>query len=91
VAARTSRSIAILVYDWQCHGWSPPTGRVAHPFLTADAESVSIAFVVAPPTEDTTCPFGEPLRAMLELPEPIGDRRLLDGGAYPERPVTVTP
>ena len=86
-----SRSIPILVYDFQCHGWDPPTGRVAHPFLTSDAESVSIAFVIKPPTGEITCPFGDPLRAVLELPEPIGDRRLLDGGTYPERPVTMAP
>ena len=37
----------------------------------------------------TGCKFGGCVRKAVELPEPLGDRELRDGGVYP--PVTVYP
>jgi hypothetical protein len=80
--------VAILVRETACASGQSPEGRILAPtvVVSPDAVTVAIGIVHRPGGQD--CP-GNPAHPMLLiLPEPLGNRLLLDGGKYPPPPVS---
>lgn len=84
----TDTEMRILVWDMACTGGRPTTGRMAPPLVEYLDTSLVMTIGVTPIPGGGTCigPPGTPVLVM--LPEPIGDRELLDGGIYPPGPPT---
>jgi hypothetical protein len=63
---------------------APSVDRLAAPLVeyTETAVILTIA-LIAPPNMDVSCRTHTPLTAVVRLPEPIGDRVLMDGSTYP--------
>jgi hypothetical protein len=78
----------VLVLEQECAGGETAEGRIRAPDIRADDALVVVAFVVEVRTDPLTCPDNPPTPAVLELPEPLGDRALLDGVTDPPRPPT---
>lgn len=82
-----STTIEVLVAEQGCHG-SQPTDleRIVPPEVTVDDETVIVTIAIIPPTGEQTCPGIPPVPYMVNLGEPLGDRRLLDGSQTPPTP-----
>ncbi|HET7645939.1 MAG TPA: hypothetical protein VFM03_05580 [Candidatus Limnocylindria bacterium] len=81
--APTTTRLHVLVTERECASGQSAEGRVADPAIAVDAGSVTIYFAVKVLPEGRTCPGNPPLRLDVELPEALGNRILLDGGAFP--------
>lgn len=81
------RSIHLLVLEHSCAGGQQATGRVRVPVLEVTADQVRVAIGVARQDGLQTCPGHPPTPYTLELPEPLGDRALIDVSTYPEREI----
>src|SRR5262245_20858338 len=79
-------ALHILVWEIGCSGGSPTTGRMSAPFVAMDSSSVTITIGVRPLSGAQTCPGPRGTPALVNLPEPIGARTLLDGGTDPPAP-----
>jgi hypothetical protein len=73
----SSTSFTALVMRIGCAGGR--TGEVFEPTINADEDEVIITFTVAPISGDQTCPGNDAVPVVVDLGEPIGDRRLVDG------------
>lgn len=71
------------VYERSCAGGRSPEGRVQPPEVEYTATAVVVTFFVRPPGGAQTCPGAPPAPYEVALREPLGDRKLLDGGTYP--------
>lgn len=93
-----SRSFTALVQETQCTGGLMADGRVLPPAILVGSAEVLLIFAVRPPPPPPPgtavgCPAPPPTRVEVTLPEPLGERRLLDGGVSPPadpRPPTGT-
>jgi hypothetical protein len=82
---RESIEIPILVQERSCASGQPATGRIEPPRVFADDRRVVVALFVRPDEGLQTCPGNPDTPHVLHLAEPLGDRRLLDGGIIPAR------
>jgi hypothetical protein len=83
-----STQIDILLREQACASGKPPEGRVLEPTIATTAAAIGVAIGIRQ-QGNADCP-GNPAYSMrLELPEPIGARRLFDASQYPPRPVTA--
>jgi hypothetical protein len=82
-----STELHVLVMEQACAGGEPAFGRVAPPVVEYTADSL-IMTVGVTPLGSATCPGHPPTPATVILPEPLGDRELLDGGSHPPEPPT---
>jgi hypothetical protein len=72
-------SLAALVERLGCANGE--TGRVLEPVIAAgDDELVITFFVEAFPAGDYNCPGNDRVPYLIELGEPVGQRRIVDGG-----------
>ena len=55
------------------------TGEVQTPDVEVEEDEVVVTFTVKPDQTEATCPDNDEVRYKVVLPEPIGDRRLVDG------------
>lgn len=69
-----------------CANGQPATGRVRVPVLEMTERTVRLVIAIAP-LGTATCPGNPNTSYMLELPEPLGDRTLVDVGFYTEREI----
>lgn len=80
----------ILVWERACSSGSPATGRMSAPVIEYTPETVTITIGVRPlqvaPGTGLTCPMPPGTPAIVRLPEPLGERALLDGGQVPPVP-----
>lgn len=84
--ASTTKQFTALVTERDCTGGTSAGDRVYEPEIAYDAETVVVTFWVEPlPSGAYTCPGNPPTPYEVRLREPLGDRRLLDGGGYPPR------
>ncbi len=82
----SATSFTALVTERTCTGAQPMLGRLLPPSITYGAESISLVFAARPlEGEMFTCPGNPSTRVTVELSEPLGGRRLLDGGLFPPR------
>lgn len=80
----------ILVWEQDCSGGAPTTGRMSAPVVEYAQDSVTITIgvrpVQLPPGTAVACPMPPGTPASLVLAEPLGRRTLLDGGILPPAP-----
>lgn len=81
-------AVTILVSEYSCHDGTTAQ-RLTTPEVEYRDDAVVITTRVEPPEGDAfTCVGYPPTELTVELDEPLGDRRLLDGMWWPARDVT---
>jgi hypothetical protein len=84
--------IDVLVTERACNSGEDARGRIVEPAIVAGADSVTVVFAVRPRLGvGQTCPSNPETPFLLVLPEPLGDRTLVDGSAVPPRDATTCP
>lgn len=84
-------AVTILVSEYSCHDGTTAQ-RLTPPKVEYRDDAVVITTRVEPPEgEFFTCIGWPPTEVTVELDEPLGDRRLLDGMWWPARDVTQIP
>jgi hypothetical protein len=81
----------VLVTERACASGSDALGRTVAPAVVSDDTSVTVIFAVRPRGGGNTCPSNPETPFVLELPEPLGERELLDGSSIPPRDATTCP
>jgi hypothetical protein len=81
----------VLVTERACNSGEDASGRIVEPAIIVDATTVTVVFGVAPRSGNHTCPSNPETPFILRLPEPLGDRHLLDGAPVPPRDATTCP
>jgi len=72
-----------LVTELSCNGGQPAAGRIVGPQIVKSADAVLVIFAVRPRPGDHDCQSNPPTRVKVDLGEPLGERKLLDGGRLP--------
>lgn len=85
---RTSTMIPLLVTERACNSGETAEGRIQALVELSEA-GVTVTITVVPRPGAHDCPSNPATPFLLELPEPLGDRALLDGGAEP--PLVIVP
>lgn len=81
--------VSILLREQACASGRPPEGRVLRPAMVVREDSIDVVIGIRITPGGADCP-GNPAHALtLELPEPLGSRKLFDASQYPPRPVTT--
>ncbi|HET9347173.1 MAG TPA: hypothetical protein VFO05_15890 [Candidatus Limnocylindrales bacterium] len=82
-------TIPALIRERECASGQSPEGRVVDPavFASEDAFLVNVWVRIAP----GDCPSNPEFPIEISLPEPLGDRQLLDGSEIPPRDASVRP
>lgn len=83
--------IDVRVTERACNSGEDARGRIVEPAVIADATTVTVVFGVVPRPGEQACPSNPETPFTLRLPEPLGDRRLLDGSSVPPRDATTCP
>ena len=81
----------VLVTERACNSGEDARGRIVEPAIIPTAEAIIVVFGVIPRGGNHTCPSNPETPTRLILPEPLGDRTLLDGSAVPPRDATTCP
>lgn len=84
-----STEVSILVVETACASGNSPEGRILAPTILVGAEAIAVAIGIVQRPGGQDCPGNPPHAMQLVLPEPLGDRSLLDASVYPPRPVTT--
>ncbi len=76
-----------LVTELGCTSGKPVAGRIAGPEIRSMTDTVTVTFGVRAidGRSPSTCQDTLPSRVEVTLPEPLGPRKLLDGGSLPAR------
>ena len=86
LAARTSptsTTMKILVTERACASGQSAKGRIAKPRISYESTRIVITMGVTPLTGTRDCQGNPPTALTITLSEPIGTRKLFDGGPYP--------
>jgi hypothetical protein len=78
----TDIELRVLVTEVHCASGRDAVGRIERPDVLYSAEEVRIVAYVTPLPGTQKCPGNPPTPAVFVLPEPLGDRRLVDAGEY---------
>ena len=81
-----TRSFEVLVFEQGCASGASPDGRIVGPAVIPLEDSVIVILGTRPLPGPQTCEQGPPATLRVELPEPLGDRQLLDGSTFPAEP-----
>lgn len=80
----STTQVTALVTERACTGATPMAGRLQPPRITSSDTAVIVVFAAVPLKGDMfTCPGNPSTRVNFELPDPLGDRQLLDGAFLP--------
>jgi hypothetical protein len=79
----TDTIVHVLVQEIVCASGRPPGARVRAPIVTLGADAVTITFFVDELPGGQECPGAPPSPIEVVLAEPLGERVLRDGGAFP--------
>jgi hypothetical protein len=71
------------VTELGCASGRSSADRIGGPDIQASVETVVVTFGVVPLGGAQECQGNPPTAVTVRLPEPLGDRRLLDGGREP--------
>ena len=71
--------VHVLATERACASGQPMGDRLNDPVVLADDSQVSITFSVAPLEGDAECPSNPSTAIAVDLGEPLGERRLVDG------------
>jgi hypothetical protein len=66
-------------------------GRIVEPTIVAGDDIVTVILAVRPRRGAHDCQSNPETPFLLELPEPLGERTLLDGSYVPARDATICP
>jgi hypothetical protein len=80
-----------LIRERACANGRPPTGRVRPPAVTYSEQFVIVTVTVTEIPGGADCPGNPSDPITIELSEPLGDRRILDGSVFPARDASVPP
>ena len=84
--ATDATELAVTVTERQCTGARDPLPHLHEPdFVVAD-DAITVYWTSNPPGA-AECPSNPPTGTTLTLPEPLGDRELLDGSPWPPVPI----
>jgi hypothetical protein len=86
-----TRQFDALVTERSCASGQSSEGRIAGPDLVQVDDEVLVTFAVRPLPGGANCPSNPATRVTVALGEPLGDRRLRDGGSLPARDPTTAP
>lgn len=86
---RDATTIPALIREQACASGLPPEGRVVPPRIFYATDSVLVTFWVRRLPGAQDCPGNPPFATEIELTEPLGERKLLDGSEVPPRDATV--
>jgi hypothetical protein len=82
------RQIHVLINELACASGQSPEGRVLPPMIAPSQTAMTIAILVAGRPGGQDCPGNPDFAMVVDLPEPLGGRVLLDGAVFP--PIDVT-
>jgi hypothetical protein len=87
--APDTTTVPALIRERACASGRSPEGRVIAPTVFSSADAVLVSVFVRQPAGAQDCPGNPAFPLVITLPEPLGDRRLLDGSEVPPRDATV--
>lgn len=87
-AAPEDTEVALLVNELACASGEDARGRVHLVDLDLDDDTVRIVVGVQPKDGSQTCPSHPWTPVVVELPEPLGDRSMVDAAVLPPRELT---
>ena len=79
--------LEVGVMERGCASARDPLPHLHEPEFVVDDESITVYWTIEPPGA-ANCPSNPTARTTMTLPEPLGERRLLDGSRWP--PVLIT-
>ena len=86
-----STEVEVLVTELVCNSGQDARGRIRPFSITPAEDSVTVIFTVVPRPGGHECPGNPETPFTLALPEPLGDRVLLDGSEVPPRDAKICP
>ena len=84
--APDATEVAVTVMERQCTGARDPLPHLDGPAFVVDDAAITVYWTSNPP-EAAECPGNPSVPTTLTLPEPLGDRVLLDGSRWPPVPI----
>lgn len=81
-------TVTVLVTEIACASGRPSLGRLLPPVVMAADDAVTVAFAVRKLPGGQDCPSNPEARVVIQLAEPLGNRRLFDGSSFPAQPRT---
>jgi hypothetical protein len=87
----TATEIAVLVTERACNSGEDARGRIVVAAIEEDDQSVTVTLAVRPRGGGQDCPSNPETPFVVELPEPLGNRAMLDGSTIPPRDATTCP
>lgn len=89
--AADALSISGFIREQACANGDSPEGRIVGPRIEYGTDAVTVTFGVKEIGPAAECPGNPKYSITIFLAEPVGNRRVLDGGATPPRDATVEP
>ena len=86
-----TRTFDALVTERSCASGRSSEGRIAGPDILEVDDLLLVTFAVRSLGDGGTCQSNPATRVNVDLGEPLGDRRVRDGGALPPRDPAVQP
>lgn len=84
--APDATELEVTVMEPGCTGARDPLPHLDEPAFVVDDEAITVYWTSNPP-EAAECPSNPSVPTTLTLPEPLGDRRLLDGSRWTPVPI----
>jgi hypothetical protein len=78
-----TRTLEVLVFEQACASGASPEGRIVGPAVFRLEDSMTVILGTIAPPGPQTCVPGPPATVEVRLPEPLGNRALLDGSTFP--------
>jgi hypothetical protein len=75
-----STELDLVVFEQACANGESPEGRIVGPEISYSEDAVTITFSVTPLPGGGDCPLAPGAPVTVTLAEPLGDRKLFDGG-----------
>lgn len=89
---RDDTTFTALVTERTCTGGRPMGARLRPPLIDVGSDEILVVFAATPLAGDAFDCQGNPsMRVVVGLPEPLGERRLLDGASFPPTDPAVPP
>lgn len=83
--------IPVLVTEQACNSGGNALGRIVDPIIVLGNDAITVIFAVRPRGGGQDCQGNPETPYRLTLPEPLGERALLDSSAVPPRDATLCP
>jgi hypothetical protein len=82
--ASSGTELSVLINERACASGEPPVGREIVPVVLEESGTIVIVVLVEPVSGAADCPSNPWHPITIDLSEPVGDRRLFDGGVAPQ-------